>query len=709
MTTSAIVTVFHSDQLLDLRTKQIPSYLIGWSTRTEASGFSICVAGAIPLHRADVLKKLVGLHRLSIVGTCNCAEPDEVAVREKEKGVLVFTSIREGKLWPSSHPDSSFHIITFSCPNSSSLQYFSLEPLLFDISTAGDVKPATKEDHHRWERTGFSAAGLDEQVVVWNDVLEKINSCNDISRTLRSVLGEQASFTPGHFVLAVSILSRYLGTASRFLSGPIYAILIILRSAAMLVVWVMNARFPGWLFQGTSLKDISATAQQIDIRLQQACFWPQQYILWRASRHRLSALALARYIGFYNTVWLVANDVIVGLAFGVALMENAPFLAASIEIFITEYTIATARNMVAWLMGSPAGLKLNAELNTFLGETFLYLLYLWSGWTSFLLPNLATVIYTTGVAGACGISMTVSLYADLVSLVTLHLHLCYVVASKLYFWQVRAIVALFTLFRGKKHNAEKNRIDSVEYTLDQLLLGTILFTLLVFLFPTVAVYYVLFSIIRLSIVLVQAVLEIVLAVVNHFPLFAITLRIKDPKRVPAGITLTTVVSSSGEPLLSSHIVRLRLDNAPLGLSAIFYQYHFLLTRLRTNYLLSEILASLFTGRNIQTIPTLQTPLGIDGVPVVCTAEDLLRFAAPAGQTCGAYLTTFFTYAPGYLTNPDETGTCNYCPFANGNEYVETFSWDFGHRWRNFGIFSCYWAFNIGVCVFLTYLFRKPKR
>ncbi|KAJ3022526.1 hypothetical protein HKX48_005943 [Thoreauomyces humboldtii] len=97
------------------------------------------------------------------------------------------------------------------------------------------------------------------------------------------------------------------------------------------------------------------------------------------------------------------------------------------------------------------------------------------------------------------------------------------------------------------------------------------------------------------------------------------------------------------------------------------------------------------------------------VPVVCTAEDLLRFAAPAGQTCGAYLTTFFTYAPGYLTNPDETGTCNYCPFANGNEYIETFSWDFGHRWRNFGIFSCYWAFNIGVCVFLTYLFRKPKR
>ena len=37
------------------------------------------------------------------------------------------------------------------------------------------------------------------------------------------------------------------------------------------------------------------------------------------------------------------------------------------------------------------------------------------------------------------------------------------------------------------------------------------------------------------IVILQSVLEIILAVLNHFPLFAIMLRIKDPKRLPDGI------------------------------------------------------------------------------------------------------------------------------------------------------------------------------
>lgn len=46
---------------------------------------------------------------------------------------------------------------------------------------------------------------------------------------------------------------------------------------------------------------------------------------------------------------------------------------------------------------------------------------------------------------------------------------------------------------GKKRNILRNRVDSAEYDLDQLLLGTIMFSVLVFLFPTVAAYYILFS------------------------------------------------------------------------------------------------------------------------------------------------------------------------------------------------------------------------
>jgi hypothetical protein len=46
---------------------------------------------------------------------------------------------------------------------------------------------------------------------------------------------------------------------------------------------------------------------------------------------------------------------------------------------------------------------------------------------------------------------------------------------------------------GKKFNLLRNRVEPAVYDVDQLLLGTILFTLVAFLFPTVLVYYLAFA------------------------------------------------------------------------------------------------------------------------------------------------------------------------------------------------------------------------
>ena len=86
--------------------------------------------------------------------------------------------------------------------------------------------------------------------------------------------------------------------------------------------------------------------------------------------------------------------------------------------------------------------------------------------------------------------------ADVVDILSLHIKLFYIISAKLYNWQLNMIISLFHLFRGKKRNVLRNRLDSCDYDVDQLLLGTILFTVLVFLFPTVAVYYLLFTFVR---------------------------------------------------------------------------------------------------------------------------------------------------------------------------------------------------------------------
>ena len=92
--------------------------------------------------------------------------------------------------------------------------------------------------------------------------------------------------------------------------------------------------------------------------------------------------------------------------------------------------------------------------------------------------------------------MPIALFSDLLSVLTIHIYSFYLASARIYHWQLNILISLFHLFRGKKHNVLRDRIDSCDYDLDQLLVGTILFTLLFFLLPTVVVFYLNFAIAR---------------------------------------------------------------------------------------------------------------------------------------------------------------------------------------------------------------------
>lgn len=61
---------------------------------------------------------------------------------------------------------------------------------------------------------------------------------------------------------------------------------------------------------------------------------------------------------------------------------------------------------------------------------------------------------------------------------------------------VKRVIGVIVSNPGKKNNIMKKRIDSNDFQIDQLLLGTLCFTLVVFLIPTVAVYYFFFGMLR---------------------------------------------------------------------------------------------------------------------------------------------------------------------------------------------------------------------
>ena len=192
---------------------------------------------------------------------------------------------------------------------------------------------------------------------------------------------------------------------------------------------------------------------------------------------------------------------------------------------------------VRWIMGVPAGLKLNDHLDFCLGnlcilgvETYLVVYH----WVQPLLP---VILVCVAVSGAFGLTVMLSALSDLLSLAMLHIKLFYTLAARWHGVQTKALTSLWRLFRGKKRNILRARIDACDYSLDQLLLGTLLFTLLVFLFPTTFVYYLFFFLLHAAVGVVQNIARLAVALINYCPLFAVLLRLMDPCHLPGGVRL----------------------------------------------------------------------------------------------------------------------------------------------------------------------------
>ncbi|KAI1103408.1 Gpi1-domain-containing protein [Jackrogersella minutella] len=360
-----------------------------------------------------------------------------------------------------------------------------------------------------------------------------------------------------------------------------------------------------------ALKDVSATAQQVEIRLQQFCYWPMQYVKLRLRKNDWDSVTTSHpdYIRFYNSLWLVANDVIIGIALGSYIIDNAEWVAEMISILLGRYTINALQSSISWLMGWPAGLKLNSELALFLGDLFLWVIDYWASCIETLQPLLPHIVWFIGFSSFGGASMPIALFSDLLSVLTIHIYSFYLASARIFHWQLTILLSLFQLFRGKKYNVLRNRVDACDYDLDQLLVGTILFTLLFFLLPTVVVFYLNFALARMVIISFKAVFDTLLSCLNHFPLFALMLRGKDPRRLPGGIRFElrdtpnrlSNNSTSPPPSPTQPTSVIYLKPIPLTFVAMLRQYFQMGSRIRKHYLSPRVLFCLVTGRFVPPI------------------------------------------------------------------------------------------------------------
>ncbi|GMF48512.1 unnamed protein product [Phytophthora fragariaefolia] len=193
-------------------------------------------------------------------------------------------------------------------------------------------------------------------------------------------------------------------------------------------------------------------------------------------------------------------------------------------------------------MGAPAGFKLNKPLASILGNGILLWLNLWS----FVFDELSALGSSgkfgqmlMAVCGNMGTTLQLTLLADLVSLSTWHSRWVYLYFAKLNRLQFGLFSSLSKLFLGKKINVLRHRVDSCEYDVGQLLLGTLLFTILVFLVTTNLVFFVFFAGVRGSIVGISLALWVPVVALRSLPLASLLYRVWNPRFFIVGMQLQT--------------------------------------------------------------------------------------------------------------------------------------------------------------------------
>ena len=555
--------------------------------------------------KRDEFKELNGkvertiLKKLEIIGTINFRS-------KKLNSKMMYYDFVHDKLLVSSNEV----LIYFKPPKSWKLEYYSLDPITINIFWNNNDQARSmvfekfttdeynKKMNYHWTDKGKENGNKNEM----REVLRMINLTNFIRSKINptistSVFPKMRSDLKASLELIFTIVSflynlliqKMCYLISNLLTYPFFKLKYKLPD---------DERYP----IGVSFVLISYSFHQLNFRIRQFYNLPLQFNKLKFSKTEGEASILkgtrfspSEYIKFYNTVWLIINDLFLGVIFSNVLRANHDFIVSAFQSYIPLYE-ALLSNTISWLMNSPAGFKLNNELASFLGQLIFWVLDLWRSTTlRWIQSNIGELLQMVEILTRyCGLSLFLSMSLDLTNIFFLNIYGFYVACTRLYSWQLNIVRSLFRLFYGKKYNILRNRVDSNDYEFDQLMLGIIIFTILIYLLPTVFIFYLTFVLARLTILFVSSVLKFLLISLNHIPIVVLLLKLKNQERLPAGLLLD--VQRSGFHLKSRSLTMkqiyrshmnsmLRFNLFNLNHQTIFEQVksYNLKTTIHTNY------------------------------------------------------------------------------------------------------------------------------
>lgn len=291
----------------------------------------------------------------------------------------------------------------------------------------------------------------------------------------------------------------------------------------------------------------SALGRAAKRRAAQLAAWPQ---LWAAQQAVYDALRdeisppVARMHSAQRACWagtlVWALDVVLGRLVAQAMASALPQLADALTCVLAWIDGTAFLTLFYWLAHWPLGIKLNDELALFLSDVLGWMAQTYSHYVLRPCVSWIPTMLAVLLLGArwLGVTFLFAAAADLLRMATMHLRLMYVGLRAIFAFFARAASELFDVFRSRKRNPlQGGRLDRAEHDVDQLFVGTILFTLLVFLFPTVFLYYLACAV---PFFLVQAMvltLDVACEMDMAEPLALALRRSWDPAWAPSGVAI----------------------------------------------------------------------------------------------------------------------------------------------------------------------------
>lgn len=306
--------------------------------------------------------------------------------------------------------------------------------------------------------------------------------------------------------------------------------------------------------------------------------------------HQVSTSPNHRYVCIFSYLSRCAIDLALGVLVYLCASAWGPSLYTSSQYITRHWLYEVHASYMDWFDGWPAGLKVNEDLNIALCFFAKSVLSFWDAvlsWSPFTIPSTSLARFATpsvndttlaaassappsavsfSVASSgdweplvvydwigiafnlrvfclLGCSTAAAFVSDLTSLVSLHLRFLYHAMALAYRFFKVLLQSLFQQFYGVRYNPLRNRSDIYHFHTDQMLAATFFFTITVFLFPTLAVYYLYFSFVLSTVWWMEVGLESLAYLVLHIPVYPILYWAVQRHRLSGGVALSNPIIS----------------------------------------------------------------------------------------------------------------------------------------------------------------------